>query len=49
MQETYREIVARDPKEGPPLVDTHARLIDLLDGMIARRRKHRDALVRPPL
>jgi hypothetical protein len=37
MEETYRLIVVRDPKEGPALVDTHRRLISMLDEMIARR------------
>ena len=39
MDAIYRQIIARDPKEGPALVDTHKRLIAKLDEMIAR--KHR--------
>jgi hypothetical protein len=41
MEETYRQIIARDPKEGPALVDTHRRLISLLDTMIAERSRRR--------
>jgi hypothetical protein len=41
MEESYRQIVARDPKEGPGLVDTHRRLISLLDEMIERRARRR--------
>jgi hypothetical protein len=41
MEETYRQIVARDPKEGPALVDTHRRLISLLDEMIEKRHGKR--------
>jgi hypothetical protein len=41
MEETYRQIVARDTKEGPAIVDTHRRLITLLDAMIERRSSHR--------
>ena len=37
MEETYRQIVAADPKEGPALVDTHRRVISLLDEMIGKR------------
>jgi hypothetical protein len=40
IEETYRLIVLRDPKEGPALVDTHRRLISMLDEMIARRLGH---------
>jgi hypothetical protein len=38
IEETYRQIVARDPREGPALVDTHRRLIAMLDAMIEKRR-----------
>jgi hypothetical protein len=41
MEETYRQIVARDPKEGPALVETHRRLITLLDEMIQKRSRRR--------
>jgi hypothetical protein len=41
IEETYRQIVARDPKEGPALVDTHRRLISMLDAMIERRSRRR--------
>ena len=41
MEETYRQIVACDPKEGAALVDTHRRLISLLDEMIEKRRGKR--------
>lgn len=41
MEETYRQIVALDPKEGPVIVGTHRRLIVLLDEMIERRSSRR--------
>jgi hypothetical protein len=41
IEETYKQIVAGDPKEGPALVDTHRRLILLLDKMIERGWKRR--------
>jgi hypothetical protein len=42
MDETYRQIVASDPKEGPAIVDTHRRLIARLDEMIERTRHRRE-------
>ena len=41
MEEIYRQIVTRDPQEGPGLVDTHRRLITLLDEMIEKRSSRR--------
>ena len=41
IEETYREIVVADPKEGPALVDTHRRLISVLDDMIERCSRRR--------
>ena len=41
MDAIYRQIVARDPKEGPALVETHKRLIATLDDMIVKRRRKR--------
>ena len=41
MEETYRHIIVRDPTEGPALVDTHRRLIALLDEMVVKTRRER--------
>jgi hypothetical protein len=37
IEETYRQVIVRDPEEGPALVATHRRIIILLDEMIEKR------------
>jgi len=39
MEELYRHIVVRDPREGPRIVEVHRQIIALLDAMIARQRR----------
>jgi hypothetical protein len=39
MEELYRQIVTRDPREGPRIVEVHRQIIVLLDAMIAKRRR----------
>ena len=44
MEELYRQIVARDPREGPRIVEVHKTMIGMLDRMIeeqASRRRRR--------
>jgi hypothetical protein len=43
MEELYQQIVVRDPKEGPRIVEVHKALIGMLDRMIEEqaRRKSR--------
>jgi hypothetical protein len=39
MEELYRQIVARDPREGSLIVEVHRQIIALLDAMIDRQRR----------
>ena len=39
MEELYRQIVARDPIEGPRIVEVHKQIIALLDAMIDKQRR----------
>jgi hypothetical protein len=39
MEELYRQIVARDPREGSRIVEVHRQVIALLDAMIDRQRR----------
>jgi hypothetical protein len=37
--ELFRQIVARDPIEGPRIVEVHKQIIALLDAMIDKQRR----------
>lgn len=44
MEELYRQIVARDPREGPRIVEVHKTMIGMLDRMIEERASRRSLL-----
>jgi len=41
MEELYRQIVARDPREGPRIVEVHKTMIGMLDRMIEEQASRR--------
>jgi len=41
LEELYRQIVARDPREGPRIVEVHKTMIGMLDRMIEEQASRR--------
>jgi len=41
MEELYRQIVVRDPREGPRIVEVHKTMIGMLDRMIKEQASRR--------